>query len=119
MPSKLFISVEPRMKKKTLFPKTFHFTVKLEHFKTAQKTNIFLPMSLQPLLGPGLFFNSVVIFYTDGSTPWTSDKPVARPLPTHRTTQTQNIRIHRHLCIEWDSNPRSQHSIERRQRTRI
>jgi hypothetical protein len=30
-------------------------------------------------------------FYTVGRTPWTGDQPVARPLPTHRTTQTQNI----------------------------
>jgi hypothetical protein len=33
-------------------------------------------------------------FYTDGMTPWTSDQPVARPLPKHRTSQTQNKRIH-------------------------
>jgi hypothetical protein len=39
-----------------------------------------------PLLGPGLFF-IFVIFFTDGRTPWTGDQPVARPLPTHRTTQ--------------------------------
>jgi hypothetical protein len=30
--------------------------------------------------------------YTVGRTLWTSDQPVARPLPTHRTTQTQNKR---------------------------
>jgi hypothetical protein len=40
-----------------------------------------------PLLGPGRFF-SFVIRYTVGRTPWTGDQPVARPLPTHRTTQT-------------------------------
>jgi hypothetical protein len=28
--------------------------------------------------------------YTVGRTPWTVDQPVAKPLPTHRTTQTQN-----------------------------
>jgi hypothetical protein len=28
--------------------------------------------------------------YSVGRTPWTGDQPVARPLPTHRTTQTQN-----------------------------
>jgi hypothetical protein len=28
--------------------------------------------------------------FTDGRTPWTSDQLVARPLPKHRTTQTQN-----------------------------
>jgi hypothetical protein len=40
---------------------------------------------------------SVFQFYdrfTDGRTPWTSDQPVARPIPKHRTTQTQNKRIH-------------------------
>jgi hypothetical protein len=33
-------------------------------------------------------------FFTDGRTPWTSDRPVAKPLPKHRTEQTQNKRIH-------------------------
>jgi hypothetical protein len=63
-----------------------------------------------PLLGLGLFF-SFLIIYTDGRTPWTSDQPVARPLPTHTTTQTQNKGTqYRHPCLEWDSNPRSQRS---------
>jgi hypothetical protein len=57
-----------------------------------------------PLLGPDLFF-SFVIFFTDSRTPWTSDKHVARPLPTHSITQTQNKRTHRHPCLDWDSNP--------------
>jgi hypothetical protein len=39
--------------------------------------NFFPPLALQPLLGPGLFFSSVIIFYTGGRTPWKSDKPVA------------------------------------------
>jgi hypothetical protein len=72
-------------------------------------------MALQPLLGPDHFFSSVFIFYTDGRTPWTSYKTVTRPLPTHRTTQTHNEHIHRHPCLEWDSNPRSQRLSERRQ----
>jgi hypothetical protein len=32
-------------------------------------------MALQPLLGPGLFFSSVIILYTDVRTPWTSVSP--------------------------------------------
>jgi hypothetical protein len=44
-----------------------------------------------PLLGHGLFC-FCNHFYTDGSIPWKSDQPVARPLPTHKTTQTQNKR---------------------------
>jgi hypothetical protein len=30
--------------------------------------------------------------HTVGRTPWTGDQPVAKSLPTHRTTQTQNKR---------------------------
>jgi hypothetical protein len=38
------------------------------------------------------FFFSFLILYTVGMTPWSRDQPVARPLPTHRRTQTQNKR---------------------------
>jgi hypothetical protein len=37
------------------------------------------------------FFNSEIL-YTVGRTPWTGDKLVPRPLPTHRTRQIQNKR---------------------------
>jgi hypothetical protein len=40
----------------------------------------------------GLFLFSFLILYTVGRTPWTGDQPVARPLPAHRTAQTQNKR---------------------------
>jgi hypothetical protein len=43
-------------------------------------------------------------FFTDGRTPWTSDQPVARPLPKHRTTQTQNKRA-KLSCPEWGLKP--------------
>jgi hypothetical protein len=65
------------------------------------------------LLGPGVF--SFIIFFTQSRSPWTSDQPVARPLPTERTTQTQNKSTHRHPWLEWDSNPRSQLWREPRQ----
>jgi hypothetical protein len=35
-----------------------------------------------------------MIIFTDGRTPWTSDQLVARPLPKHRTAQTQKKHIH-------------------------
>jgi hypothetical protein len=35
--------------------------------------------------------------YTVGGTPWTGNQPVAKPLPTHTTTQTQNKRRHPRL----------------------
>jgi hypothetical protein len=47
-------------------------------------------ISLQPYLGPWPLLQFRNRFYTDCRTPWTSDQPVARPLPTHRTTQIQN-----------------------------
>jgi hypothetical protein len=43
------------------------------------------------LLGLGRFF-SFLISYILGRFPWTGDQPVARPLPVHRTAQTQNKR---------------------------
>jgi hypothetical protein len=73
-----------------------------------------LLMALQPFVGPWPFF-SFLIFYTVGRIPWTEDPPVARPLPAHRTAQTQNK--HRHPCLKGDSNPRSQYLRGRRQFT--
>jgi hypothetical protein len=37
-------------------------------------------------------FFSFLILYTVCRTPWKEDQSVARPLPTHRTAQTQNKR---------------------------
>jgi hypothetical protein len=42
--------------------------------------------ALQLFGGPWFLFQSRNPSYTDGRTPSTSDQPVARPLPTHRTT---------------------------------
>jgi hypothetical protein len=36
-------------------------------------------------------------FHTDGRSPWTSDRPAARSLPTYRTTQTENKRAHTYI----------------------
>jgi hypothetical protein len=65
------------------------------------------------LVGPWPLLQFYNLCYTDGKTPWTGDQLVARPLPTHRTTQTQNKRTNRHPFL--NSNSRSQHSNERRQ----
>jgi hypothetical protein len=40
------------------------------------------------LLDLGRFFRFLIL-YTVGMIPWTGDQPVARPLTTHRTTQTE------------------------------
>jgi hypothetical protein len=61
-------------------------------------------VALQSFVGPDIFFRFTIFPYTDGRTPWTSDQPIARPLPTHRTIQTQNKCTHGHLRLEWDSN---------------
>jgi hypothetical protein len=47
-------------------------------------------MALQPFVGPWPLLQFHNHFYTDGRSLWTSDQPVARPLPTHRTIQTRN-----------------------------
>jgi uncharacterized protein YraI len=41
-------------------------------------------------VGPWFLIFQFYDNFTDGRTPWTSDHLVARPLPKHRTTQTQN-----------------------------
>jgi hypothetical protein len=48
-------------------------------------------MALQPSVGFWPLF-SFLILYTVCRTPWEGDEPVARPQPTHRTAQTQNMR---------------------------
>jgi hypothetical protein len=44
------------------------------------------------LLDLGPFF-SFLILYTVGRTPWAEDQPIIKPLPTHKTTQTQKRQI--------------------------
>jgi hypothetical protein len=65
------------------------------HFKViTQGVDCLLTICLwlcSPLLDLGHFF-SFLILYTVDRTPWTGNQPVARPLPTHRTAQTQNKR---------------------------
>jgi hypothetical protein len=51
-----------------------------------------------PLLGLGRCFRFLIL-YTVDITLWMGDQPVARPLPTHRTTQTQKKR--RHTSMPW------------------
>jgi hypothetical protein len=68
---------------------------------TSRSSSYTLPNSPPPIsiylwlyshfVGPWPLF-TFLIFYTDGRTPWTGDRSVARPLPAHRTAQTQNKR---------------------------
>jgi hypothetical protein len=59
--------------------------------KVVSKSSPFIHSSvvLQPFVGPWPVLQFRNHFYTAGKTPWTRDQPVARPLPTHRTTQTE------------------------------
>jgi hypothetical protein len=41
---------------------------------------------------------SFLILYTVCRTPWAEDQPIARSLPTHRTTHTQNERTQISMC---------------------
>jgi hypothetical protein len=56
------------------------------------------------LLDLGRLF-SFLILYTVGRTPWTGDQPVARPPPTHTTTQTQNIHTQTYIRTHDSSVP--------------
>jgi hypothetical protein len=57
----------------------FQFLVDLIHSFTNGSKDFFGPWPL-------LQFRN--LFYTEDGTPWTSDQPVSRPLPIHKTTQT-------------------------------
>jgi hypothetical protein len=91
-------------------------TTQFNNFPKYSSLHLLLLLWLySPLLGLDRFF-SFLILCTVGRTPWMGDQPVTRPLPAHRTTQTQNKRTrYRHTCLEWVSNSRSQRSSERRQ----
>jgi hypothetical protein len=82
---------------------------------TIFKSNCFIHSSYPVLLLCGGFSFSLDL-YTFGRTPWSSNRPVARPLPKYRTTETQNKRTQtKHQCPKWDLNSRSRLPSERRQ----
>jgi hypothetical protein len=54
-------------------------------------------MSLQPFVGPWPLFQFLNL-YTVVRTLYTVDQPVARPVPTHRTTQMQNKRTETYMA---------------------
>jgi hypothetical protein len=53
-------------------------------------------MALQPFVGPWPLLQFRNLFYTDGRTPWESDQPVIRLLPTQRQ---HKHRIYVHINI--------------------
>jgi hypothetical protein len=70
---------------------SIHMNMLYELTRTEYRVNHYNSFQcfLQLIQGPGLLFSSVIILFTDGETPWMSDQPLARSLPTHRTTQTE------------------------------
>jgi hypothetical protein len=73
-------------------------------------------MTLQPLLGPGLFFSFVIFFtQTVGLLGRAISPSQFRYL--HTEQHKHRINAHRHPCLQWDSSPRSHRSSERRQFT--
>jgi hypothetical protein len=113
VPNGLSLTLHQETKKKkpkrTASQKTVTF-VNIERTSDLVWLHLFIhsSMALQPLVGPWPLLHFRNLFYTDGRTSLTSDHPVARPLPTHTTTQTQNKRRHK----QRDSKPRSQRSSE-------
>jgi hypothetical protein len=66
--------------------------IQLLHLNPFINPFIHSSMALHPFVGPWPLLQFRNLFHTDARTPWTRDQPVAMPLPTHRTTQTQNNR---------------------------
>jgi hypothetical protein len=60
-------------------------------FLSLNKTYLLVIWRLQPIWGLGLLLRGSLILYlwTIGRTPWMSDQPVARPLPTQDNTNTE------------------------------
>jgi hypothetical protein len=54
---------------------------------------LFFTRLLQPI-GAQASYSVPYSFFTDSRTSWTHDQHVVKPLPKHRTTQTQNTRIY-------------------------
>jgi hypothetical protein len=63
------------------------------------RTFIHSSMALQPFVGPWPLLQFRNHLYKVGRTPWTGNQPVARPLPTHKATQTQNKRTQ--ISMPW------------------
>jgi hypothetical protein len=77
-------------KRRVYRAKTVSLACKLKHSNKGTELIIFFSLGLcSPFLSLYRIF-SFLILYTVGRTIWTGDQPVARPLPTQRTTQTQN-----------------------------
>jgi hypothetical protein len=70
----------------TIIPSCFR-TACPKHGPVRHKIIIYLWL-YSPLLGLGRFF-SFFIFYTVGKSPWTGDQPVAKPLATQDSTNTE------------------------------
>jgi hypothetical protein len=75
----------------TQLDSTPHYTKFILSIYLSVSLSVCLSMVLQPSVGPWPLFQ-FLDFYTVGRTSWTGDHPVARPLHTHRTAQTQNKR---------------------------
>jgi hypothetical protein len=93
-----------------------HLTTLLSYRICIGSNSFFIHSSvvLQPFVGPWPLLQFRNLFHIDGRTPWTRNQPVARPLPTHKTTQTQNKHTHQTSmpCMEFE---RTIPASERRQ----
>jgi hypothetical protein len=73
--------------------------------------SIYLTM-YSPFFGLGRFFSFLIYTQSAGLLGRGSAR---RKAATYTQNNTNRIRAHRHPCLEWDSNPQSQCSRERRE----
>jgi hypothetical protein len=94
----LKISLSSNLKSKSLFPSTKRLVYIIQSLLRLQvrylpvKLSIYLSvcLSVYGSIALSCALAAFLILYTVGSTPWMDDQTVARPLPTHRRTLTQN-----------------------------
>jgi hypothetical protein len=67
------------------------------------------------LVSLGRFFSSLIYTESVGLFGWVISPSQGRYPHTGQNKHKQRINAHRYPCLEWDSNPRSQCSSERRQ----
>jgi hypothetical protein len=97
----------------TFFSEFPQFSLANHHSTTTPYSSILFFYGSTALAGLGHFFSSLTYTQSVGLLRWVISPSQGRYLHTgyhkHRTN------AHRHPCLDWDSNPQSQRSSERRQ----
>jgi hypothetical protein len=78
--------------RETMTTRIVHISCYIYSTQSRKSNHIRSSKAIHPLVGPWPLLQFHNLFDTGGRTPWASDQPVARSLPTCGSTQTQNKR---------------------------